>query len=1197
MRNHILNVKCFTFLFAISLLTYGTYPVSSLEIESVTLNRTTPRWHSATPQEIASIALNSTVLIETQSGFGSGFVVDEGQVATNYHVIEGMVSGTAQLVGSTTKHTVEGVLAVDIPRDLAIIKVRGLSAPVLPLGDSDTVQIGQDVYAVGNPQGLQGTFSPGVISAIRSEGNSLVAGKVFQITAPISPGSSGGPVLDSDAEVIGIAVGSDTGGQNLNFAIPVNYLKTLLTQRGAVQLPQQKFVYWVDVVANEINRVTSDGENVETLVTRSQGLVNPQDIALDVAGGKMYWTDYGYSDEHGSEKIVRANLDGSNIETLVTRSEGLEGPWGIALDVVGGKMYWADKQGKKIVRANLDGTNIETLVTRGLVDLGGIALDVVGGKMYYVDYGDPREWGKEKIARANLDGSNIEILISGRRAGGPQDIALDVAGGKIYYVDVYNSRIVRANLDGSNIESLIRVGASATGSPQGIALDVAAGKLFFTTTVGTGVIVRANLDGSNIQTLVRRVQGEGFALGIDISLPYQTVSPPVVQTSDSDLIVEPPTVSKSTLSPGESFTLSTAVTNQGAGNAPSTTLRYYRSTDATITTSDTEVGTDSVSGLGADERGTESISLTAPTSPGTYYYGACVDSVSDESNSNNNCSAAVSITVELPNLILSVSTTVPLTEANLDGSVVTLTLSGGTFGRPFNGITGGQIVSNSVLGVEVSGIPGVTIPLESVPSNVIINGVRQDGIRYAIDRISDTELEVELAFDGTDFDSDATITFTVTAEAIAGYTGPELTAQVSVTAIKAIEFDLSVPAGISLIHVPLNVTNVNGAEKTLKSISDLYDALGGEDNVIYLFTRDSQTQQWVGYLKPSDRGTSVDRGLTDDMGIITNLITPTPLHLSGRPLGTDGNSTITLNPGINLVGVPLRDSRITHVSDLFTLEGTVDNILVIMVQDNNGAFKQIRLTSSTDIAITGGQSFIMTALQATTVDISGEAWTNAPEAAAPLMAMRGIELDNVTPILALTGSIVAEGTRGNQVGIRVTAKNLSTGREVTATVTDALDYRLAVVDIESGWAAQIGDIVEISGQSPNPFVGVEPLRYTVTAEDVKQSLIQLPSLIAYEIPAETELLSNYPNPFNPETWMPYRLASDTDVLLSIYDINGALVRELDLGHQQAGYYTDRSRAAYWDGRNEWGESVASGVYFYQLRAGDYSQMRKMVILK
>ena len=104
-------------------------------------------------------------------------------------------------------------------------------------------------------------------------------------------------------------------------------------------------------------------------------------------------------------------------------------------------------------------------------------------------------------------------------------------------------------------------------------------------------------------------------------------------------------------------------------------------------------------------------------------------------------------------------------------------------------------------------------------------------------------------------------------------------------------------------------------------------------------------------------------------------------------------------------------------------------------------------------------------------------------------------------------------------------------------------------------------------------------------------------LTSENIPAETLLLTNYPNPFNPETWIPYHLANASDVQISIYDINGALVRQLDLGHQRAGYYTNRSRAAYWDGRNEFGEQVATGVYFYHLQADNMSLLRKMVILK
>ena len=112
-----------------------------------------------------------------------------------------------------------------------------------------------------------------------------------------------------------------------------------------------------------------------------------------------------------------------------------------------------------------------------------------------------------------------------------------------------------------------------------------------------------------------------------------------------DLIVESPSVSDNTLTTGQSFTLSATVRNQGTGSSAATTLRYYRSSNSTISTSDTEVGTDSVSGLSASGTSAESISLNAPSSAGTYYYGACVESVSGESDTDNNCSDAVTVTV------------------------------------------------------------------------------------------------------------------------------------------------------------------------------------------------------------------------------------------------------------------------------------------------------------------------------------------------------------------------------------------------------------------------------------------------------------------------------------------------------------------------------------------------------------------------
>ena len=115
--------------------------------------------------------------------------------------------------------------------------------------------------------------------------------------------------------------------------------------------------------------------------------------------------------------------------------------------------------------------------------------------------------------------------------------------------------------------------------------------------------------------------------------------------------------------------------------------------------------------------------------------------------------------------------------------------------------------------------------------------------------------------------------------------------------------------------------------------------------------------------------------------------------------------------------------------------------------------------------------------------------------------------------------------------------------------------------------------------------------------DTMRILTYLQQLIVMARPEKTQLLANYPNPFNPETWIPYELATDTTVKITIYNTQGVVIRTLELGHQAAGYYTGRDRAAYWDGRNALGEQVASGIYFYQFETDEISSMRKMVILK
>jgi hypothetical protein len=119
----------------------------------------------------------------------------------------------------------------------------------------------------------------------------------------------------------------------------------------------------------------------------------------------------------------------------------------------------------------------------------------------------------------------------------------------------------------------------------------------------------------------------------------------------------------------------------------------------------------------------------------------------------------------------------------------------------------------------------------------------------------------------------------------------------------------------------------------------------------------------------------------------------------------------------------------------------------------------------------------------------------------------------------------------------------------------------------------------------------------VGPEEIARAYVTIPVRMSDMVPERTVLLPNYPNPFNPETWIPFKLAEGGDVVIRIYDVSGNLIRSIDLGHREAGFYLSRSKAVHWDGRNENGEKVASGVYFYQLWMRDFSSTRRMLIVK
>ena len=214
-----------------------------------------------------------------------------------------------------------------------------------------------------------------------------------------------------------------------------------------------------------------------------------------------------------------------------------------------------------------------------------------------------------------------------------------------------------------------------------------------------------------------------------------------------------------------------------------------------------------------------------------------------------------------------------------------------------------------------------------------------------------------------------------------------------------------------------------------------------------------------------------------------------------------------------------------------------------------------------------------------------------------------VEGAEITESPQLTGDVNGDGTV-NIADLVLVASNIGkTGQNAA--------------DVNGDSVVNIADLVLVAGALGTSAAAPSLHPHTLeilTATEVKQWLSEaqqlgltdttsqrgilfLQQLLAKLTPKKTTLLANFPNPFNPETWIPYQLAKDADVTLHIYAVNGTLVRTLTLGYQAAGMYQNRSRAAYWDGKNEFGEKVASGLYFYTLTAGDFSATRKMLIRK
>ncbi len=296
--------------------------------------------------------------------------------------------------------------------------------------------------------------------------------------------------------------------------------------------------------------------------------------------------------------------------------------------------------------------------------------------------------------------------------------------------------------------------------------------------------------------------------------------------------------------------------------------------------------------------------------------------------------------------------------------------------------------------------------------------------------------------------------------------------------------------------------------------------------------------------------------------------------------------TATLSKGLNMLSLPLASPKPMTAKSLAGMAGAT---MVIALDAENQRFVGWTPSAPNDgFTIEGGQGYIVNVPQDRNFAFVGSRWTNQT-AAAPTISTK---MPQEAWAFVVSGQL--EGPPAFD-GYKVIVRNMRTNSTITSSVQG--DYfAAATADLAQRSVVKVGDVIELRVIGPGGNVESQTFSYKVTPEDLANAVLSV-NLDSIGEPTQDQLLQNYPNPFNPETWIPYQLSQDSPVSVSIYDTTGKVIRTLSLGHQAAGFYNSRERAAYWDGKNTLGERVASGVYFYQLTTPTFQQTRRLVILK
>ncbi len=362
---------------------------------------------------------------------------------------------------------------------------------------------------------------------------------------------------------------------------------------------------------------------------------------------------------------------------------------------------------------------------------------------------------------------------------------------------------------------------------------------------------------------------------------------------------------------------------------------------------------------------------------------------------------------------------------------------------------------------------------------------------------------------------------------------------------------------------------------------------------------------------------------------------------------------VTLEPGLNMISIPLMPAEPYTAKSLAEMLGATT---VIQLDVSKQSFVGYTIVDESDgFSIDGGKGYIVNTPEGGMVKFTGDAWDNQPEplppppeepapeeeappddvaaedapaedaaaddAAADDAADAGegdaaadaggddaaadaADAAPAAPALTKFKSawafIVTSDIQGMETGTTYTlvAENLRTGTIATENVTSDVRRSSAVwADLNRKSVVEAGDKLKIALYNERGTIVSGPFERTVATTDIRDAFLNLDLRVGDVQPEDTILAQNFPNPFNPETWIPYQLSQPTEVSIQIYNVSGHLVRSLDLGWQATGSYMMPSSAAYWDGRNAVGERVASGIYFYTLQTADFTATRRMVILK